>query len=191
MRHFFFYPFLSHSLARLHTTLSSPPRPSIILYAHTLRLLMVSQVIDEGPESSIHVNRNPSAQTRFTPARGEVYNIIVSLRPYIYLYTLRPLTTFGVPETPYGKSFCIIVVRRHCAWRRRGYAADEKWQDARAAGLYIYIYIYILLAVASVKTSPAAFACRRLHGEGEKNAYRDFTGRSEDRSVLSIMYIWV
>lgn len=100
---------------------------------------MVSQVIDEGPESSIHVNRNPSAQTRFTLVRdGEVagiYNIIYSLSLaataciYIYIYMMcmyATAATFGASETPYGKSFCIIVVRRHCARRRRGYAEDDE-----------------------------------------------------------------
>jgi len=95
MRHFFFTsPRFSRSHSRC--TPHSPPSASsaaiaaaaaaAAVYIHYIRAHsssapMVSQVIDEGPESSIHVNRNPSAQTKFTPVRdGEVagiYNNII------------------------------------------------------------------------------------------------------------------
>jgi hypothetical protein len=88
MRHFFSassppkkknLPFLFRSLVARHRSTLSARRRRVYSIVYTLYYTiyashsssaapMVSQVIDEGPESSIHVNRNPSAQTRFTPA---------------------------------------------------------------------------------------------------------------------------
>lgn len=114
----------------------------------------------KGLESSIHVNRNPSARRQgLTPpplstARGEVYimyslSLSLSLRFCGSLRLYTPYVTFfffffwSPRETPRGKSFCIIVVRRHlvlysCAWWRRGYARPMKNDEARAhAAAYI------------------------------------------------------
>lgn len=88
--------------------------------------------------------------------------------------------------TPYGKSFCIIVVRRHGGDAVR--AADEKWQDVYER---VYVYTYLWRKVLVVFAWLSSTTGRAAKGEQKKNSENTVSEKASRLVIYGLPLILV